>query len=169
MFLFESSRFKFRNFQSSDATWMYELNGNPSVLKYTGDKPFESLSEAQQFLEGYTHYEKFGYGRWAVIEKSNGAAIGWCGLKNNGDGEIDLGFRFFEKHWKKGFATESAQACLNFGFKTLGLNRIIGRCSKEHLASAKVLKKIGMEKIGESIDDAIGPIFVFQIQGNVRG
>ncbi|WP_353619920.1 GNAT family N-acetyltransferase [Chryseobacterium indologenes] len=30
-----------------------------------------------------------------------------------------MGFRFFEEHWNKGLATESAAACLQYGFGNL--------------------------------------------------
>lgn len=45
----------------------------------------------------------------------------------------------------KGYATESALASLNYGFKKLNLKRIIGRAMKENIASIKVLQKIGLE------------------------
>lgn len=55
-----------------------------------------------------------------------------------------MGFRFFEEFWNKGFATESALACLHFGFNNLNLNKIIGRGLKENTTSINVLEKIGM-------------------------
>lgn len=58
--------------------------------------------------------------------------------------ETDIGFRFFEEEWNKGYGTESAAACLKYGFETLKFNRIIGRVMKENAASIKVLQKIGL-------------------------
>jgi len=59
--------------------------------------------------------------------------------------ETDIGFRFFEEHWNKGFATESAKTCLDYAFENLNLKTIVGRAMKENLASIKVLEKIGLE------------------------
>lgn len=53
----------------------------------------------------------------------------------------DIGFRLFEEHWNKGFATESSKACIEYGFENLNLKSIIGRAMKENLVSIKVLKK----------------------------
>ena len=142
----ETERLILRELNPDDAKSFYELNLNPNVIKYTGDQAFESQSEARNFLENYKDYEKNGYGRWAVIHKSSQKFIGWCGLKlGEIDNETDIGFRFFEEEWNKGFATESAKECLKYGFENLNLNRIIGRAMKENIASITVLEKIGLQ------------------------
>ena len=61
------------------------------------------------------------------------------------ENETDIGFRYFEEQWNKGYASESAKACLNYGFEKLNLKRIIGRAMKKNIASIKVLEKIGLE------------------------
>jgi len=96
-------------------------------------------------LSTYNHYEKYGFGRWAVIRKQDDVYIGWCGLKYSPQlDEVDLGFRFFKKHWNKGYATEAAKACIDYGFNHLGLKKIVGRAMNENQSSIRVLEKIGM-------------------------
>ena len=58
--------------------------------------------------------------------------------------EYDIGFRFFKKHWNKGYATESAEACINLGFSKYKMTEIFGRAMKENLGSIRVLEKIGL-------------------------
>ncbi len=146
--ILQTPRLLLRELSVDDAEDFYELNQNPNVVKYTGDAPFESVSAAEDFLKNYNDYKRNGYGRWAVIEKDSGEFLGWCGLKFDGK-ETDIGFRFFEKHWNKGYATESAKACLEYGFTELNLNEIVGRAMKENIGSVKVLEKIGMKFIKE--------------------
>lgn len=143
--ILETERLVLREFDISDAQSMYELNLDPEVIKYTGDPPFKSLDEAKTFLENYQDYQKNGFGRWAMITKEENEFIGWCGLKLNEETYIDLGFRIFRKHWGKGYATEAARACINYGFNQLGFKQIIGRVVAENVASIKVLEKIGMQ------------------------
>lgn len=142
--ILQTPRLILREFHLEDAENFYELNRNPNVIKFTGDSSFQSISEAEEFLRNYDDYKRNGYGRWAVIEKDLGEFLGWCGLKFDGK-ETDIGFRFFEKHWNKGFATESAKACLEYGFNKLNLNEIVGRAMKENIGSHKVLEKIGLK------------------------
>ncbi|GGG50166.1 GNAT family N-acetyltransferase [Epilithonimonas arachidiradicis] len=142
--ILQTKRLLLRELNLDDAEKFYKLNLNPNVIKYTGNSAFKNIDEAKEFLENYPDYKLNGFGRWAVIEKSSNEFLGWCGLKYDKNlDETDIGFRFFEEHWNKGFATESAKACIDYGFETLNLKTIVGRAMKENLASIKVLEKIG--------------------------
>lgn len=142
--MIETDRLLLREFDASDAGKMYQLNLDPEVLRYTGDKPFSSVQEARAFLENYEYDRALGIGRWAVILKSGQEFIGWCGLKRNEEELIDIGFRFFQAHWNRGYASEAAQATLRYGFMEKGIPRIIGRAAVENRASIRVLEKLGM-------------------------
>jgi RimJ/RimL family protein N-acetyltransferase len=66
--------------------------------------------------------------------KETDAYLGWCGLKFLDDlQETDIGYRFHKKYWGRGYATESAAACLKYGFEKLNLKKIIGRAMKKML------------------------------------
>lgn len=149
-YLMETERLFLRELSPQDASWFYELNNDPEVIKYTGDPPFENVQHTEKFLKEYGQYKKYGYGRWAVLSKSTTEALGWCGLRFvETMKETDLGFRFFRKHWGQGYATEAARACLKYGFEQLQLERIIGRAMELNIASIKVLEKIGMQFVGK--------------------
>lgn len=144
-FYIETERTFLRKLTCKDAEDFYALNLDPEVLKYTGDVPFENLDAAKKFLNNYDQYEKYNVGRLAVIDKKTSKFIGWCGLKYSEDkDEYDIGFRFFKEFWNKGYATETAKKCLEFGFHHLGINQIVGRAMKANIGSIKVLEKIGM-------------------------
>ncbi len=138
-------RLNLRNLTPADAESFYLLNADPEVIRYTGDDAFADIEAARKFLEGYDHYEKYGFGRWAVIRKEDGEFLGWCGLKYTPEtDEFDIGFRFFKKYWNQGYATEAAKACLDHGLHDLKIKTIIGRAMKANTASIKVMEKIGM-------------------------
>lgn len=144
--ILETNRLILRELCPDDAEAFYSLNLNPNVLKYTGDTAFKDREDARRFLENYQDYRLNGYGRWAVIHKETNACLGWCGLKYGGmENETDIGFRFFEEEWNKGYATESVIACINYGLNELKLKRIIGRAMKENMGSIKVLEKAGLK------------------------
>ncbi len=144
-YILTTNRLALREFTPNDATAFYELNANPNVIKYTGNQAFINVEAAKEFLENYPDYHLNGFGRWAVVLKSTNQFIGWCGLKfDPAENETDIGFRFFEEEWHKGYATESAMACIHYGFEKLKLKRIVGRAMKENVASIKVLEKIGL-------------------------
>ncbi|MEQ8325079.1 MAG: GNAT family N-acetyltransferase [Vicingaceae bacterium] len=140
----QTGRLLLRDFSVSDADSMFALNSDPEVIKYTGDPPFASISEARAFLNSYSHYSNHGYGRWAVERIADQRFIGWSGLKLNEEQNVDLGFRFLRSEWNKGYATESALACLEIGFDMLGLEEIVGRVVQANIVSIRVLEKIEM-------------------------
>lgn len=144
--ILETTRCYLRELTIYDAQHFFDLNSDDEVLKYTGDKAFESIESALQFLFNYNPYQEYGYGRWAVIDKNTNDFLGWCGLKYSSElNEVDLGFRFHKKYWNQGFATETAKACLDYGLNQLNLTKIVGRAMEANIASVKVLEKIGME------------------------
>ena len=143
--IIETDRTIMRKLTKEDAEDFYALNLDEEVLKYTGDKPFENIQASIDFLTNYDQYEKYGVGRLAVIEKTSNKFIGWCGLKYSQDkSEYDIGFRFQRNYWNKGFATETAKKCLEFGFTKLRIEKVVGRAMKENIGSIKVLEKTGM-------------------------
>jgi ribosomal-protein-alanine N-acetyltransferase len=145
MTVLETERLLFREMTPDDAAHAYELNNDPEVLRYTGDEPFDSIKEASDFLSNYAHYRQYGYGRWAVVRKSDHAWIGWCGLKcHPEENEFDIGFRLLRKYWNQGYATEAAAACIKIGFDQYNMHSIIGRAMPENEASIRVLEKLGM-------------------------
>ena len=144
--ILETPRLYLREFTIEDAQNLMDLNNNPNVIRYTGDGPVKDLEEAKRILNDiiFPQY-KNKMGRWAVHLKSNDEFIGWCGLKFIAEeNEIDLGYRFYENHWGKGYASESAKAALDYGVNILNLKNIIARAAKANIASTKVLKKLGM-------------------------
>lgn len=142
-FKLETPRLILRELTVNDANSFYQLNLNPEVIKYTGDPPFASVEESKEFLLHYKEYQNHGFGRWAVITKENNQFIGWCGLKYHKEGYVDLGFRFFQDKWGKGYATESAKACINYAQSSLNLPELIGRVMPSNIASVRVLEKLG--------------------------
>lgn len=143
-YIIETNRCWLRPFSTEDAKSFYDLNNNPKVTKYTGDHAFSSISDAIKFINNYNAYTKYGYGRWAVILKENQKFIGFCGLKYHEKIDItEVGYRFFEHYWNKGFATETAKGCIEYAFNTLNLDKLYCQMHKENKASEQVCRKLG--------------------------
>ncbi|MEO6576913.1 MAG: GNAT family N-acetyltransferase [Polyangiaceae bacterium] len=140
-----------RHFELGDAPGIFALNGDPEVVRYTGDGPFASVEAALAFLEAYDPYSKEGMGRWACIDAATNEYLGWCGLRVQPDGEIDLGYRYKRSAWGKGLCTEAAHATLAVGFGQLGLKTIVARAANENAASIAVMRKVGMRYEGPSM------------------
>ncbi|WP_242205000.1 GNAT family N-acetyltransferase [Aestuariivivens insulae] len=166
MFSLETKRLLLREFQPSDAEFLFKLNKNPNILKYTGDPPFQSVEAAKTFIKNYNDYKLYGVGRWLMVEKNSNSPIGWCGLKNHNNQFIDLGFRVLETYWNKGYTTEAAKACIAYGFSKLNYSEIVGRTMKENIASQKVLEKLGFQFSHFQNVDGLHEAMIYKLQND---
>jgi len=143
--IIETSRLLLSELIEEEAEEMYLLNSDKEVIQYTGDDGFANIEAARQLILNYQQYKKYGYGRWTARLKETNEFIGWCGLKFNEDiEEVDIGYRLLKKHWNKGYSTEAAKACLDYGFNQHNIKRIIGRAEKRNGASVRIFEKLDM-------------------------
>lgn len=143
----QTPRLVFREFTPEDAALVFELNNDTDVLKYLHEHPTTDHATALATLQEriIPHYREYGYGRWAVHLKDTNEFIGWCGLKFRPErNETDLGYRFMQRFWNKGYATEAAKATLDYGFQILHLPKITAIAQTGNLASLQVIEKCGM-------------------------
>ena len=150
----ETERLILREIVQSDENGFFELDSDPEVHRYLGNKPVESIEEVRAVIKFIRQqYIDNGIGRWAVIEKNTNSFIGWAGLKlvkesiNNHTDFYDIGYRLQKKFWGKGFATEAAKAAIDYGFNQLKLNEIFALADINNHASRKVLEKAGLKYI----------------------
>ena len=147
MTIVETPRLRLRELAVEDADFVFRLVNEPSFLSNIGDKGVRNLDDARQFiLEGsWTRQERRGYGQFLVELKERGVPIGICGLLYRESLDVtDVGFALLPEYWKRGFAYEAADAMVQYGHSTLGIDKIVGLTSEENLASISLLEKLGM-------------------------
>lgn len=150
----ETERLYLRPFLPKDATALFTMNNNPKVMQYTGDAPFKNIQETEQFIKSYNPYTKYQMGRWAVCCKKQGGFLGWCGLKYHPEEDyVDIGYRFLEKHWKKGYATEACNGVIAYAFNKLRIQNIYAYIQAANDASKKVALKAGMQFLKQQMHE----------------
>ncbi len=148
-----TERFILREFLESDAHAFFEMDSDPEVHKYLGGNTVTSIEETEKMMDNVRQqYVDNGIGRWTIEDKASGEVLGWSGLKYETGlkkdlAYYDLGYRLLKKHWRKGVATETAVASLDYGFKVMELPEICAAADTRNIGSNKILRKIGMEYI----------------------
>jgi [ribosomal protein S5]-alanine N-acetyltransferase len=144
---FETPRLTLRCLEFSDAPFVVELLNEPSFIKNIGDRGVRSIEDAHNYLRAgpMAMYKRAGLGLLHVSRKSDGAAVGMCGLLQRDIlPDVDLGYAFLPAYWGGGLAFEAAEATLRHGVQKFGLQRLIGVVSEGNGASIRVLEKLGM-------------------------
>lgn len=144
-----TDRLLIRNFVLDDVDAYFHLLLNIEIDQAMAQKT--SIAYAHASLKARIRdYSVYGFGRMACIERSSNRLVGFSGLKYlKNIQEVDLGYTFSSDYWGNGYATESAQAIVDFSHKKLSVNRIIGLVLPENQPSKNVLLKVGFsfEKI----------------------
>lgn len=152
-YIFTSERLRFRNWKTSDIDFLFEMNSNKDVMRYfpttqTREQCEDFINRMQQQFEK----NKFCYFATEILETEE--LIGFIGLSEQAyeadfNPSVDIGWRLHPNFWGKGFATEGAKTCLQYGFNIIKLDEIVSVAPKINTPSIAVMEKIGMKKIKE--------------------
>lgn len=147
----ETPRLTIRLAEPADAETYLEIYADPDVTRWLGGSRAKTAEEQRGRIESRrAMHRDVGFTVWAVAEKDTGDLVGSAGLYPvEGKGpEVEVAYHFRKDRWGRGYATEAARACLDYGFETVGLSEIVGLVVPENVASARVLEKCGMQQVG---------------------
>ena len=150
-FIINTDRLGLRRWLDSDLKPFSYLNRDPEVMKYY-PKTLSDLETLEMVRRIKHHFEKNDFGLFAVESKGTGEFIGYTGFliptfQSFFTPCVEIGWKFKKECWGRGFATEAANACLNYGFETLKFEKIVSFTSALNINSEKVMKRIGMKYV----------------------
>ncbi|KQW97477.1 GNAT family N-acetyltransferase [Flavobacterium sp. Root420] len=150
----ETERLLLRELELSDVQGMFELDSNPNVHLFLGNKPVKHIDESiHQINNIQQQYKTFGTGRWAVILKETNEFLGWSGIKfitneiNCHKDFYEIGYRFIERHWGNGYATEAGKVFVDYAFNELKADVLYAYADAGNENSRKILEKLGLKYI----------------------
>ena len=141
-----TDRLILRAFTEQDVDALHHVLSDPEVNRYFPRTEPPSREQVEKIIaRQLAHWEEHGCGWWAVLWRESQELIGWCGLQFLPEfGETEVAYLLSQPYWGKGLATEAAQAAAQFGFQTLGLERLVAIAHVENAASQRVIEKLGM-------------------------
>lgn len=151
-FILETERLKLRPLRLEDAAYLSDLfDADPEVWRFDPGYAY-SLDERIEVIEHYIQqYEIYGFGCFGIERKPDLTLIGQCGLNphefedKNGNitAEFEVMYKLGRAYWHQGYATEAAQAWVEYAFAVVGLKRLVVCPDKANIASVRVLEKLG--------------------------
>jgi RimJ/RimL family protein N-acetyltransferase len=149
----KSERIKLRLIELSDLNSIHNLHSLPETDEFNALGIPKNIDETKSIIEPWiaeNNLSEIKNYTFAIEQNNNDKFIGILGLKlwskKHRRGEI--WYKIHSNYWRKGFATESVNLILDYGFKTLNLHRIQAGCAVDNIGSIKVLEKVGMIKEG---------------------
>ncbi|MDP4983444.1 GNAT family N-acetyltransferase [Pseudoalteromonas tunicata] len=150
-----SSRLKFSFMTAADANLLYELDQDPAVMQYLTGGTTTSLTDIHTvFLPRLAKYadQQQGFGLWQVRLIETDEFLGWVLVRpmdffseHPQYQNLELGWRFKQVFWGKGYASEAASAVLNALAVQRGISQFSATALAENLGSIAVMKKLGMQ------------------------
>lgn len=158
--IIETARLYLRRMDQNDFHSLCKILQDPQTM-YAYEGAFNDL-EVQNWLDKQlAHYQKWGFGLWAMVLKDSDEMIGQCGLtmqpwKN--EEVLEIGYLLQRQYWHKGYATEAAVACKQYAFKTLHAEEVCSIIRDTNIASQNVAVRNGMRRMDRWIKSYRGVV-----------
>jgi len=141
---------RFRQMNSGDAICIYEINSDRDTQLYTRLLRQQTLEDITSWLNYYPHYQRHGFGLWAIEHNESGKIAGICGLRVRKDlnSQIDISYRMHPGFRRMGIASVAVKTCLTWGFEYLNLQQVLAQVHVNNNISMHILLKNGFVKTG---------------------
>ncbi|CAM2933424.1 acetyltransferase [Legionella steigerwaltii] len=160
----ETKRLLLRAWSDHDIAPFFSINQDPKVMEFI--PTLWTMDMVTYFIEQMNaQLAAKNYTLWAVEEKSTQQFMGFIGL-NNPVWEahftpcVEIGWRLASSFWGMGYATEGAQAVLDYAFHVLKLKEIVAFTVPDNLRSQRVMEKLGMirDENGDFLHPKVDPV-----------
>lgn len=164
-----TKRLQLNPFQKEDLDLFHHINTNPFVRQFLWDDTVISRNTSQEILEiNQTQFEQSQCGLWKISIKDSSTIIGYTGLWYFFDEpQPQLIYALLPDHSQQGFATEAAQAIIDYAFKELHYTYLIAATDEPHLASQKVAQRLSMPFVEKKMEDG-KPTLFYRIDNQLK-
>jgi [ribosomal protein S5]-alanine N-acetyltransferase len=143
-----TDKFRLRQLRSEDEQEIFLLRSDERVMRYLDRLKAESIDDAREFINKINsaiNNNECIY--WAISQKHESRLIGTICFWNITDTPFtaDLGFELLPDYQGKGIIQEVIPAVLDYGFKGLKFEKIIGEVSPGNIKSIKVLERFSFK------------------------
>ncbi len=145
-----TSRLRITRITMDDAPFILRLVNSPTFKQFIGDRNLKTKEDAANYIQSWAldNYTKHGFGPYLVRIIDRNLPVGTCGLfKREKLDYPDLGYAFLPEFTGLGYASESAQEIIEYGFNELKMPIIYAITNHDNVNSIKLLDKLGFKHI----------------------
>jgi len=151
----ETRRLRLRAIEADEAPAL-------SGISYYDGKAARSPGEAMVMLRRIRQdYEAGQTIHWGLELKAEEKLVGTCGFyRSFANQEGEIGYVLLPAYRGQGLMREAVRAAIDYGFRELGLYRIIAYTSHDNVASIRLLQETGFDRVPDQPDGILAK-FVF--------
>lgn len=155
-----TERLILRGWRDSDREPFAAMCADPAVMEFLPKRL--TREECDAYIDALrAHQAAHGFCFWALEDRATGAFAGYTGLRRTGfdahfTPAVEFGWRLPVAFWGRGFASEAARACLDYGFGPLKLREIVAVTAPRNARSRAVMRRLGMSY--DPAEDFIHPL-----------
>ncbi|MBL7813181.1 MAG: GNAT family N-acetyltransferase [Bacteroidetes bacterium] len=141
----------FREMASADAIPIWEINSDGETRKYTRLLRQQSPEDIASWLAYYPHYNRHGYGIWAIIDPNGGTLAGLCGLRVRKDMQekTDISYRIHPHYRRRGIASAAVKSCTLYAQHILMLPELLAQIHTNNAISCRIAENQGFRCTGQ--------------------
>lgn len=148
--MIETARLVLRAPEPRDRAALHAMWADPLVMADLG--PVKSAVASDAAIARHAGYRARGLGFDVITRRSDGAVIGFCGVKPGAPGtpiagEVEAGWALVQQAWGQGYAAEAMRAVLGDAWRRLPTRRIVAITAARNAASRKLMISLGMAQL----------------------
>ena len=140
----QTERLRLRAYTIADEVQLFDVFADPYARTFYPE--MADRAKVRAWIErNLRNYDELGFGLWAMELKVEDQFVGDCGLTYQdveGRRELEIGYHVIERERGKGYATEAARACLEFGFTRASCESTCSIVAPSNTASCAVATRV---------------------------
>ena len=146
-----TDRLQLRPMALSDFADIFEFKSDPFVTERYGQEPHRSPEETRAWVEKRVADQAVGDCIfWTIALRDEEKAIGECCFWNFTPSfrQAEVGYELHRSSWKKGLMAEALATVLEYGFGTIGFERVEAIPLVSNIDSQRLLRGLGFRQEG---------------------
>jgi RimJ/RimL family protein N-acetyltransferase len=158
----ETDRLSLRRWTVDDAPAMDEIWRERDIWSALRPEiPFDPDAGGDMLKRHVDHWDRHGFGLWAIAEHPADEIIGWVGPSHPAfipelADRIEIGWTLRPACWGRGIATEGATAAIDAVFEHLDTDEVISLIHHTNARSIGVAQRLGMRHARDVLHPELG-------------
>lgn len=147
----DTPRLRLRRLRPEDGTDLLRIYGDPEVMRFAADPPFQGLETVWQMLDSVTRlFAQQASLEWGLERLSDGRLVGTCGLHGfkpqadlQGAWGAELGALLAREAWGQGLMREALEAVIDHARACLDLAALWADIDDGNARSERLFASLG--------------------------